>query len=212
MQIEILINSNLYQTWSLFFRPLFRLVTQSHEAKKRPRRRSHASLTSDLEYNDVFFLLGFFFYVHVFCGMPFNEKQTAYWKSLKFVPLCFSNFWSTSNHKWRRQQQWHLTKGFTCTLALIVWTFIRFCMQVNKNVIIRSLRFENTNIYPCSIYFKTRAYKVQINRQIYNAVKIKTTEGFPSSLAFIFLHIYLLLYSNKKSNKKFKDLRRNTNI
>ena len=198
MQIEILINSNLYQTWSLFFRPLFRLVTQSREAKKRPRRRSHASLTSDLEYNDVFFLLGFFFYVHVFCGMPFNEKQTAYWKSLKFVPLCFSNFWSTSNHKWRRQQQWHLTKGFTCTLALIVWTFIRFCMQVNKNVIIRSLRFENTNIYPCNIYFKTRAYKVQIQRQIYNAVKIKTTEGFPSSLAFIFLHIYLLLYTKQQ--------------
>ena len=160
----------------------------------------------------MFFFVRFFFSVHVFCGMPFNEKQTAYWKSLKFVPLCFSNFWSTSNHKWRRQQQWHLTKGFTCTLALIVWTFIRFCMQVNKNVIIRSLRFENTNIYPCSIYFKTRAYKVQINRQIYNAVKIKTTEGFPSSLAFIFLHIYLLLYSNKKSKKKFKDLRRNTNI
>ena len=112
MQIEILINSNLYQTWSLFFRPLFRLVTQSHEAKKRPRRRSHASLTSDLEYNDVFFLLGFFFYVHVFCGMPFNEKQTAYWKSMKFISLCFSNFWSSSNHKWRRQLQWHLTKGF----------------------------------------------------------------------------------------------------
>ena len=146
----------------------------------------------------MFFFVRFFFSVHVFCGMPFNEKQTAYWKSLKFVPLCFSNFWSTSNHKWRRQQQWHLTKGFTCTLALIVWTFIRFCMQVNKNVIIRSLRFENTNIYPCSIYFKTRAYKVQINRQIYNAVKIKTTEGFPSSLAFIFLHIYLLLYAKQQ--------------
>ena len=43
---------------------------------------------------------------------------------------------------------------------------------------------------------------------------MKTSEGFPSSLAFTFLHIYsLCTQSNKKSNdKKFQDLRRNTNI
>ena len=40
----------------------------------------------------MFFSVRFLFYVHVFCGMPFNAKQTAYWKSLKFVPLCFFNF------------------------------------------------------------------------------------------------------------------------
>ena len=79
-------------------------------------------------------------------------------------------------------------------------------MQVNKNVIIRSLRFENTNIYPCSIYFKTRAYKVQINRQIYNAVKIKTTEGFPSSLAFIFF-AHLFAFVRKTTRKVIKNLR-----
>ena len=197
-KLKFLLTATCIKLGVFFFGRYLGLSRKVVKPKKRPRRRSHASLTSDLEDNDVFFLLGFFFYVHVFCGMPFNEKQTAYWKSLKFVPLCFSNFWSTSNHKWRREQQWHLTKGFTCTLALIVWTFIRFCMQVNKNVIIRSLRFENTNIYPCNIYFKTRAYKVQIQRQIYNAVKIKATEGFPSSLAFIFLHIYLLLYAKQQ--------------
>ena len=112
--------------------------------KKRPRRRSHANFTSDLEHSDIF-SVWVFFYVHVFCGMPFNEKQTAYWKSLKFVALCFSNFWSLSNHKWRRQQQWHLTKGFTCTLAFSFCTFIRFYMQINKTAIIRSSRFENRN-------------------------------------------------------------------
>ena len=118
MQIEILINSNLYQTWSLFFGRYLGSSRKVVKPKKRPRRRSHASLTSDLEHSDVFFLLGFF-HVHVFCRMPFNEKQTAYWKSLKFIRLCCSNFWSTSNHKWRRQQQWHLTEGFICTLAFI---------------------------------------------------------------------------------------------
>ena len=141
MQIEILININSYQTWESFFRPLFWLVTQSREAKKRPRRRSHASLTWDLEHSDVF-AVRFLFYVHVFCGMPFNAKQTAYWKSLKFVPLCFFNFWSTSNHKWRRQQQWHLTKGFICTLAFIfLHIYPLLYAKKYENVIIRSSRF-----------------------------------------------------------------------
>ena len=68
----------------------------------------------------MFFSVRFLFYVHVFCGMPFNAKQTSYWKRLKFVPSCVFNFWSTSNHKWRRQQQWQLTKDFICTLAFIL--------------------------------------------------------------------------------------------
>ena len=61
--------------------------------KPKNDREEDASLTSDLERSRFFF-----FYVHVFCGMSFNEKQTARWKSLTFIPICFSNFWSSSNH------------------------------------------------------------------------------------------------------------------
>ena len=124
----------------VFFRPLFRLLTQSREAQKRPWRRSHASLTSDLEHSKVL-SVRVFFYVHVFCGMPFNEKQTAYWKSLKFISLCFSNFWSSSNHKWRRQQQWHLTKGFKLHARFHFFAHLFAFVCKKKNVIIRSSRF-----------------------------------------------------------------------
>ena len=82
--------------------------------------------------NRKFFLLGCFFYVHVFYGMPFNEKQTAYWKSLNLIPLFFQLL-ELKQSQWRRQQLWHLTKGFPSTLAFIFFcTFIRFCMQNNK--------------------------------------------------------------------------------
>ena len=50
-------------------------------------------------------------------------------KNKSLTEKVWNLIWSSSNHKWRRQQQWHLTKGFTCTLALIFWTFIRFFMQ-----------------------------------------------------------------------------------
>ena len=139
MQIEILINSKSYQTWESFFRPLFRLVTQRREAQKRPWRRSHASLTSDLEHSKIF--VSFFSYVHVFCEMPLNEKQAAYWKSRKFIPFCFSNFWSSSNHKWRRQQQWHLTKGFKLHARFHFFAHLFAFVCKKKNLIIRSSRF-----------------------------------------------------------------------
>ena len=108
---------------SLFCRPLFRLVTQSREAKKRPRRRSHASLTSDLECSGFFF-----FYVHVFCGMSFNEKQTARWKSLTFIPICFSNFWSSSNHNDDGNNNGTLHKASHARSFSFFCTFIRFFM------------------------------------------------------------------------------------
>ena len=158
-----------------FFRSLFRLVTQRREAQKRPWRRSHASLTSDLEHSKIF--VSFFSYVHVFCEMPLNEKQAAYWKSRKFIPFCFSNFWSSSNHKWRRQQQWHLTKGFKL--------HARFRLQKKeftdqKFKVLRTQTF--SHVIGCNIKFKTRAYE-----------KIKTTEGFPSSLAFIFCTLFVFV-------------------
>ena len=56
--------------------------------KKRPRRRSHASFTSDLEHSDIF-SVRFFFYVHVFCGMPFNEKTNCLLKKSEICSLMF---------------------------------------------------------------------------------------------------------------------------
>ena len=92
--------------------------------------------------------------MHVFCVIPLNEIQIAYWKSLKLIPLCF---WSSSNHKWRRQQQWHQTKGFTCTLALIVWTFIRFCMQKNQECNNQKFKVLRTQIFSHVISNSKRA-------------------------------------------------------
>ena len=158
-----------------FFRSLFRLVTQRREAQKRPWRRSHASLTSDLEHSKVFLLV--FSYVHVFYRMPLNEKQAAYWKSRKFIPFCFSNFWSSSNHKWRRQQQWHLTKGFK------VHARLRLQKKESTDQKFKVLRTQTfSHVIGCNIKFKTRAYE-----------KIKTTEGFRSSLAFIFCTLFFFV-------------------
>ena len=151
--------------------------------------------------------------MHVFCGIPLNEKQIAYWKSLKFIPLCF---WSSSNDKWRRRQQWHLTKGFACTLALIFWTFIRFCMQKKKqecnNQKFKVLR---TQIFSHVISNSKRARtKFKLIGKFKMLRKFKHQRAFPARSRWFFLHIYsLFTQSNRKSSdEKFQDLRRNTNI
>ena len=148
--------------------------------------------------------------------MPFNEKQTACWKSLKFVPSCFSNFWSTSNHKWRRQQLWHLTEGFICTLAFI---FLRiysllYAQKIQecdnqKFKVLRTQTFSHVG----DIKFKTRANKVQIGK-FKMLRKLKQQKAFPArSLSFCCTFSRFCTQNNKKSNnKKFKDLRRNRNI
>ena len=91
MQIEILINSNSYQTWSLFLRPLFRFVTQSREAKKRPRRRSHASLTSVLQYSDVFFVR-FFSMCMYFVGCRLMKNKLLTERVWNLFPYVFPTF------------------------------------------------------------------------------------------------------------------------
>ena len=95
MQIEILINSNSYQTWSLFLRSLFRFVTQSREAKKRPRRRLHASLTSVLEHSDVFFLLGFFLCACILWDAVSSKTNCL----LKKSEICSLMFFQLLEHK-----------------------------------------------------------------------------------------------------------------
>ena len=154
--------------------------------------------------------------MHVFCGMPFNEKQTAYWKSLKFVPLCFSYFWSTSNHKWRRQQQWHLTEGFICTLAFI---FLRIYSLLYAKKILDSdnqkFKVLTTQIIRHVISTSKRAHtKFKLIGKFKMLRKLKQQKAFPArSLSFCCTFIRFCTQRNKKSNyKKFKDLRRNTNI
>ena len=136
MQIEILINKNSYQTWSLFFG---RYLGSSRKVVKL-KNGLEEDHTQVLEHSKVL-SVRVFFYVHVFCGMPFNEKQTAYWKSLKFISLCFSNFWSSSNHKWRRQLQWHLTKGFKLHARFHFFAHLFAFVCKKKNLIIRSSKF-----------------------------------------------------------------------
>ena len=101
----------------VFFRPLFRLVTQIREAKERPRRRSYARLTSD-EGNSKVFLVRFFSMCMYFMGWRLmrNKPLTEVWSLFFYVFPTFGAQAITMT----RQQQWHLTEGFTCTLALIL--------------------------------------------------------------------------------------------
>ena len=150
--------------------------------------------------------------MHVFCGIPLNEKQIAYWKSLKFISLYF---WSSSNDKWRRRQQWHLTKGFACTLALIFWTFIRFCMQKKQKCNNQKFKVLRTQIFSHVISNSKRARtKFKLIGKFKMLRKFKHRRAFPARSRWFFLHIYsLFTQSNRKSSdEKFQDLRRNTNI
>ena len=116
--------------------------------------------------------------MHVFCGIPLNEKQIAYWKSLKFISLYF---WSSSNDKWRRRQQWHLTKGFACTLALIFWTFIRFCMQKNQECNNQKFKVLRTQIFSHVISNSKRARtKFKLIGKFKMLRKLKHQKAFPA--------------------------------
>ena len=117
MQIEILINNNSYQTWESFFRPLFRLVTQSREAKKRPRRRSHTSLTSDLAHSRFFFSLYVYF---VECRLMENKPLAE--KVWSLFPYVFPTFGAqaiTMTTATTMAPTKKVTKGFTCTLVFM---------------------------------------------------------------------------------------------
>ena len=163
-KLKFVLTSTRIKLGSLFFGRYFG-SSRKVVKPKNGREEDHTQVWHRIYSVVMFFRLGFFFYVHVFC--PFNEKQTAYWKSLKFVPSCFSNFWSTSNHKWRRQQLWHLTEGFICTLAFI---FLRiysllYAQKIQecdnqKFKVLRTQTFSHVG----DVKFKTRANKVQINR------------------------------------------------
>ena len=86
-KLKFLLTSTGIKLGVFFFGRFFRVVTQCREAKKWPRRRSHASLTSDLEHIDVF-LLDFpsmCMYI-VGCRLIKNKPLT---ESLKFAPFCF---------------------------------------------------------------------------------------------------------------------------
>ena len=96
-----------------FFRPLFRLVTQSREAKKRPRRRSHASLTSDLPRSRFFFSMCMYFVECLFMKTNRSLKKSEVYSFIFFQLLEFKQL------QRRRQQQSHLTS-------------FRFCMQNKK--------------------------------------------------------------------------------
>ena len=137
--------------------------------------------------------------MHVFCGMPFNAKQTAYWKSLKFVPVCFFNFWSSSNHKWRRQQQWHLTKGFICTLAFIFLHIypLLYAKKIREchNQKFKVLRTQTFNRITSNS--KRARTKFKLIGKFKMPRKLKQQKAFPArSLSFFF--IYSLLYAKQQ--------------
>ena len=190
MQIEILININSYQTWESFFRPLFWLVTQSREAKKRPRRRSHASEAWDLEHRDVF-SVRFFFYVHVFCGMPFNAKQTSYWKRLKFVPSCFFNFWSTTESQMKtattmapnKRLYMHARFYFFAHLSAFVRKKIREC----DNQKLKVLRTQTFNRITSNS--KRARTKFKLIGKFKMLRKLKQQKAFPARSLHLFAFV-----------------------
>ena len=123
----------------VFFRPLFRLVTQIREAKERPRRRSYARLTSD-EGNSKVFFVRFFSMCMYFMGWRLmrNKPLTEVW-SLFF--LCFPNFWSSSNHNdeaatMALNRRLHMHARFNSFVHLLV-----FVRKTTRKVMIKSWRF-----------------------------------------------------------------------
>ena len=70
-----------------FFRPLFRLVTQSRGPKRRLQRRSYASLTSDLERSEVFFLLGVFLCACILWDAVYWKTNLSLKKSEIYSPV-----------------------------------------------------------------------------------------------------------------------------
>ena len=92
MQIEILINSNSYQTWSLFFRPFFRLDTQSREAKKTAAKKITRKFDIGLKSIVVFFLLGFFSLCMYFVGCRLMKNKPLTEKVWRLFPYVFPSF------------------------------------------------------------------------------------------------------------------------
>ena len=165
MQIEILININSYQTWSLFFGRYFG-SSRKVVNPKNDREEDHTEVWHRIYSIVMFFSVRFFSMCMYFVGCRSMKNKLLTERVWNLFP-CFSNFWSTSNHKWRRQQQWHLTEGFICTLAFI---FLRiysllYAQKIQecdnqKFKVLRTQTFSHVG----DIKFKTRANKVQINR------------------------------------------------
>ena len=123
----------------VFFRPLFWLVTQIREAKRRPRRRSYARLTSD-EGNSKVFFVRFFSMCMYFMGwrLMSNKPLTEKVWSLFF---CFPNFWSSSNHSdeaatMALNRRLHMHALFNSFVHLLV-----FARKTTTKVMIKNWRF-----------------------------------------------------------------------
>ena len=148
--------------------------------------------------------------MHVFCGMPFNEKQTAYWKSLKFISLCFSNFWSSSKSQWRRQQQWYLIKGFKLHACFHFFAHLfAFVCKKQKFKVLRAQTFSHviSNSKRARTKFKLIG-KFKMLR------KLKQQKVFPARSLSCFTHflVFVRKATRKVIIKQIMDLRRNTNI
>ena len=126
---------------------------------------------------------------------------------------CFSNFWSTSNHKWRRQQQWHLTEGFICTLAFIYFLRMYSLLYAKKiqECDNQKLKVLRTHVISNSKRART---KFKLIGKFKMLRKLKQQKAFPArSLSFCCTFSGFCTQNNKKSNnKEFTDLRRNRNI
>ena len=186
----------------VFFRPLFRLVTQIREAKERPRRRSYARLTSD-EGNSKVFFVRFFSMCMYFMGWRLmrNKPLTEVW-SLFF--LCSPNFWSSSNHNdeaatMALNRRLHMHARFNSFVHLLV-----FVRKTTRKVMIKSWRFwdetqtfsrERSNSKRARTKFKLIG-KLKMLRKFLKTI----TEGlaFLARSLSLFLHIYSLSYAKQE--------------
>ena len=111
-----------------FFRPLFRLVPQRREAQKRPWRRSHASLTSDLEHSKVFLLL--FFLCACILWDAVKWKTSRFLKNSEIYSLLFYELLELKQSQMKTATTMAPNKRLQIARSLSFFcTFIRVCME-----------------------------------------------------------------------------------
>ena len=131
--------------------------------------------------------------MHVFCGIPLNEKQIAYWKSLKFnLELKQSQMKTATTMAPNKRLQIARSLSFFCT-------FIRFCMQ-KKESDNQKFKISRTQTFSRVISNSKRARtKFKLIGKFKMLRKLKHQKAFPArSLSFFCAFIPFVRKATRK--------------